>query len=112
MDFQSFFQNLLRPIGTLEYWLWTIGLIALWYGLTLAIAHAAFSSNKRDEERGAIRAVNTAAWVSWAVVVVAAISLGFYMLFQGSVAATIGFSVIVSLLTMALTVAFSRGGKA
>lgn len=111
MDIQSFFQNLIKPMGTLEYWLWAIGLIALWYGLTLVIAHAVFSSNKRDEERGAIRAINVAAWVSWAVVLVAGLSAGYYLLFMGSVSATAGLSLIVSLFSMVMAVAFSRGDK-
>jgi len=71
----------------------------------------AFSANKKGGDVGALRAVRTAAWASWGLVVVVALALGYFSLFRGALGATVGFALIASLLTMVLNVIFTRGGR-
>lgn len=107
MDFATLFQDLISPMGLLDYWLAVFGLLVVWYLLALGISHLAFGAGQEP-----VRAAKAGAISAGMVVCVSAFFLGFYALFNANLAAAAGLAVVTLLLSQILVAIAGRvGGK-
>ncbi len=105
MDFATLFQDLVSPMGALDYWFTVLGLLVLWYVLALIISHLAFGAGQEP-----VRAAQLGAVSAGLVVGVSAFFLGFYSLFNANWAAAAGLAVVTLLLSQLLVAVAGRAG--